>query len=335
MEDDGRSGSGARSASGCHSPLYPENNRNVMVLNSSLSLSSHVHINHLNTRTPETTKDCQQHWADIISTAPSPAAMQAITSGRYKATATAINSDLEHIIINELCLPSLAQPRQKKTFSTWSLITKKSTPQLKKRRRQLPSLKKPRPSKKQRQKRSADLTDGNVPPFKKVRPPVPHPEVTLRPQAVAQVYRGNDVQRMFYVLMDALDDQKRRMLRLEDKMVRVEKMMEAMAAKKPEEPACPKVAPSPYCEVCYVAKKKTFLFKLIRSKLNCKSSVEALSKDDGSVIFLNEDKAELLAESFEHAYLKEEPHKVMSSENPETSANREQKQLTQTQGIEH
>ncbi|EYC01754.1 hypothetical protein Y032_0105g3719 [Ancylostoma ceylanicum] len=76
---------------------------------------------------------------------------------------------------------------------------------------QPPSPKKPRPSKEQRKKRSADLTDESVPLFKKGRPLVLHPKITLRPQAVAQACCGNDVQKMFYALMDALDEQNRRM----------------------------------------------------------------------------------------------------------------------------
>ncbi|WKY15697.1 hypothetical protein Q1695_000860 [Nippostrongylus brasiliensis] len=135
------------------------------------------------------------------------------------------------------------------------------------------TLKKHRPSRKQRRKRLADVAEEantEEPPAKRSpKTTMPKPKMTLRPLLVAQeetpVMSNKDIRDIFYAVMDGVQGNSRKLDRLEDCLrsmdgrlrVLEEWIMNSETRKKKEfvamQPGCPAVPNSRYCEVCYVS----------------------------------------------------------------------------------
>ncbi|KAK5973436.1 hypothetical protein GCK32_022666 [Trichostrongylus colubriformis] len=122
-----------------------------------------------------------------------------------------------------------------------------------------------RPVKKPRQKRLCK-TPSSAPPTKKMVGTV-HPKITLRPLLETHDDKGvlsnRNARDIFYAIMDSVQDIKKKQDRIEDRLRKIDERTYALELwtrrmdQKKMEPqpasACPAVAPTRYCEVCFVA----------------------------------------------------------------------------------
>ncbi|WKY11986.1 hypothetical protein Q1695_003504 [Nippostrongylus brasiliensis] len=131
--------------------------------------------------------------------------------------------------------------------------------------------KKHRLSRKQRQKRVADVEANAEEPSVKRLPEttMPKPKMTLRPLLVAQeetpVMSNKDIRDIFYAVMDGVQGNSRKLDRVEDCLRSMDGRLRVLeqwitnseTRKKQEfvamQPGCPAVPNSRYCEVCYVS----------------------------------------------------------------------------------